>query len=185
MVDSLVIDGQRGPWQFLKGVRDLWEMRAGPWAPMWRRADKTPQQSARECTSLQGWQERLRGSVSWGAARWHLLSGDGSGTCLDLPHFIGLELRSAVVVNETNTAHQLGWRGSRVRARGTALPTLQTPPLIPIRSDTSPPSSVPSTLGSPPRRSTHSHSDGHVSLCHSVHGGGDQRRLQRDLPSQS
>lgn len=70
--------------------------------------------------------------MSWGAARWHLLSGDGSGTCLDLPHLVGLELRSAVVVNETNTAHQLGWRESRVRARGPALLALQTPPLIPI-----------------------------------------------------
>lgn len=108
---------------------------------------------------------------------------DGPCTCLDLAHFVGLELGGAVVVNETDTAHQLGWKGSVVRARRPTLLTLQTPPLIPIPPDVIPPQSVPLALGSPPRCPTHSHRDGHVSLCHSVHRGGDQWRLQRDLPS--
>lgn len=47
------------------------------------------------------------------------------------------------MVNETNTAHQLGWEGSTVRARGLPLLTLKTPSLTPIPPDASPPSSSP------------------------------------------
>lgn len=38
------------------------------------------------------------------------------------------------MVNETNTAHQLRWEGSTVRARGPPLLTLKTPPLMPAHT---------------------------------------------------
>lgn len=43
---------------------------------------------------------------------------DGTNTCLDLPYFIGLELWGAVVVNETNSSHELAQKGGMVRATG-------------------------------------------------------------------
>lgn len=148
------------------------QMRAGPCVPGVEKGRQDP-------TAVSQGMHQPAGMAKEGAAMSHLLSGDGPGTCLDLPHLIGLELRGAVVVNETNTAHQLGWKGSVVRARGqpscSANPTCESSPLF------SPP---PPTPGSAHRCLTHSHGNGHVGFCHSVHWGGDQRCLQGDLPSQ-
>lgn len=137
--------------------------------------DKQPGSHSNQPTVQQSAQHQGRGRRGKaGPARWYL-STDKLGTCLDFPHFIGLELWGAVVVNETNSSHQLGQKGSVVRAR--AHPPQPYP-------STQPTCSVRSALGSLFRHRTHSHCDGHVSLCHSVHGRGDQWCLQRDLPGQ-
>lgn len=103
------------------------QMRAGPCVPSVEKGRQDP-------TAISQGTHQPAGMAKEGAARSHLLSGDGPGTCLDLPHLIGLELRGAVVVNETNTAHQLGWKGSMVRARGqpscSANPTCESGPLF-------------------------------------------------------
>lgn len=39
-------------------------------------------------------------------------------TCLDLSYFIGLEFWGAVVVNETNSSHELVKKEGMVRAKG-------------------------------------------------------------------
>jgi hypothetical protein len=63
-----------------------------------------------------------------GPARWHL-SGHGPGTCLDLPHLIGLELWGAVVVNEANSSHKLGMEGKCSQSQGLLSPApLHNPP---------------------------------------------------------
>lgn len=43
-----------------RGERAMGKRGLGPMSPVWGRADKTPRQSARGCTSLQGWQRRGR-----------------------------------------------------------------------------------------------------------------------------
>lgn len=111
-------------------------MRAGPCASIVEKGNQPdPIAISQGMSQPAGLAKDARRVCEVGAARWHLLSGDGPGTCLDLPHLVGLELWGAVVVNETNTAHQLGWKGSVVRARRPPLLTLHTRPLIPIPPD--------------------------------------------------
>lgn len=146
------------------------QTRTGPHVPSVGKGRQDP-------TAVSQGMHQPAGMAKEGTAGSHLLSGDRPGTCLDLPHLVGLELRGAVVVNETNTAHQLGWKGSTIRVR--AQPSCSANPI----SESSLPFSPP-TPGTPPWCPTHSHGNGHVGFCHSVHRGGDQWRLQGDLPSQ-
>lgn len=103
------------------------KMRAGPRVPTVETSRQDPTAVGQGMHQPAGLAWEGRRISTEAAARSHLLSGDRPGTCLDLPHLIGLELRGAVVVNETNTAHQLGVEGKHDQSQGPTLSRCKPP----------------------------------------------------------